>query len=190
MRRNLEDFDDRDLIAASRDEPDAFAVFYRRHVDHVLGFFLTRTGRGELALDLTAETFAAALASAHRYKPSGAPAEAWLYAIARHKLAHVRRRGQVDERVRRRLQMEPMGFEDADLEAVERRAATGHTSLMKRLEELPKDQRRAVGPHIIEERDYDDIASEMRCSSSVVRKRVSRALQALRLNDEGGVLDG
>jgi RNA polymerase sigma-70 factor (ECF subfamily) len=50
----------------------SFALFYRRHVDAMLGFFSRRTRDAELAADLTAETFAAALAGRAQYKPSSA----------------------------------------------------------------------------------------------------------------------
>jgi DNA-directed RNA polymerase specialized sigma24 family protein len=40
---------------------DAFGQFYDRHVASVLAYFRRRTGDGELAMDLTAETFARAL---------------------------------------------------------------------------------------------------------------------------------
>ena len=49
---------DEELLAG---DPEAFAAFYRRHVAPLLGYFLRRTGNAELAADLTAETFAAAL---------------------------------------------------------------------------------------------------------------------------------
>jgi DNA-directed RNA polymerase specialized sigma24 family protein len=45
---------------------------------------------------------------------------------------------------------------------------------------LPADQRVAVEARIVDDRSYADIASEMRCSESVVRKRVSRGLATLR----------
>jgi DNA-directed RNA polymerase specialized sigma24 family protein len=40
---------------------DAFGQFYDRHVASVLAYFRRRTGDAELAMDLTAETFARAL---------------------------------------------------------------------------------------------------------------------------------
>ena len=52
------------LPAAPRAEPEAFAVFYRRHVEALLAYFARRTRDAELAADLTAETFAAALGGA------------------------------------------------------------------------------------------------------------------------------
>lgn len=180
--------EDAELLLLARKEPDAFAAFYRRHVDRVLAFFMRRTRRADLALDLTAETFAAALASAPRYR-AHAPAEAWLYGIARHKLAHSARRGKVEERMRQRLQMEPLGVDDAALELVERRAEAGASGLLERLRELPADQRRAVEAHVFDERDYTDIAEELACSSSVIRQRVSRALRSLRVQIEQGAND-
>ncbi|MEJ7788211.1 MAG: RNA polymerase sigma factor [Solirubrobacteraceae bacterium] len=181
--------EDRTLIALSRKEPEAFAAFYRRHVDNVLGYFMSRTHRADLSLDLAAETFAAALSSAHRYRPGSAPAEAWLYGIARNKLAHAVRRGSVDQRLRQRLRLEPLAVDDAGLEMVERRAAAGQSALMERLAALPTDQRAALEAHVLEERDYSEIAAELDCSTSVIRQRVSRALSKLRPHAEQGAPD-
>ena len=55
---------DEALLMATAADPRAFAVLYRRHLRHVLAYLLHRTGRPDLAADLAAETFAAALASA------------------------------------------------------------------------------------------------------------------------------
>lgn len=180
--------EDAELLSLARKEPEAFAAFYRRHVDRVLAFLMHRTQRADVALDLTAETFAAALASAPRYR-ADAPAEAWLYSIARHKLAHSMRRGKVEERTRQRLKMEPLGVDDAALELVERRAEAGSSELLEHLRKLPADQRRAVEAHVLDERDYTEIAEELACSSSVVRQRVSRALRSLRVQIEQGATD-
>ena len=48
------------------------------------------------------------------------------------------------------------------------------------LSELPAEQADAVRERVVEERSYEQIAAEMRCSPSVVRKRVSRGLAAMR----------
>ena len=48
---------DDELLASL--EPGSFAVFYRRHVEDLVAFFMRRTRNAELAADLTAETFAA-----------------------------------------------------------------------------------------------------------------------------------
>jgi RNA polymerase sigma-70 factor (ECF subfamily) len=48
------------------------------------------------------------------------------------------------------------------------------------LARLPEDQRQAVRARVLEERSYEEIASELETSSLVVRKRVSRGLARLR----------
>jgi len=50
---------------------------------------------------------------------------------------------------------------------------------------LPEDQLGALRARIVDERDYSEIAKDLRCSEAVVRKRVSRALQTLRAAMEG-----
>src|SRR5919198_997435 len=105
MRHDGDSRDEPELLRAAVDDPAAFARFYRRHVEGVIAFFHRRTGDAELAADLTAETFAAALEGCHRYAPErGAPA-AWLYGIAHRQLAILHRHGRVERRARRRLGM-------------------------------------------------------------------------------------
>ena len=73
------DRDDDALLVAAADDPEAFARFYRLHVGGVIAYFRRRVGNAELAADLTAETFAAALAGRRRFAPERGPAAAWLY---------------------------------------------------------------------------------------------------------------
>ena len=104
---------DDELLASL--EPGSFAVFYRRHVEDVVASLMRRTGDGEFAADLTAETFAAALVGRARFDPGRGSASAWLFGIALHKLARVERREAVERRARRRLGMEQIELTDADL---------------------------------------------------------------------------
>ncbi len=55
-----------DALLTSGDLED-FGRFYDRHARTLLGFFQRRTGNPEVAADLTAETFAAALVARSRY---------------------------------------------------------------------------------------------------------------------------
>jgi RNA polymerase sigma-70 factor (ECF subfamily) len=171
--------DDAAILAAVDTEPEAFALFYRRHVGGLLGYFLRRTRDVELAADLCAETFAAALDGAHRFDPQRGSAVAWLYGIARRLLAHAERRGAVEDRARRRLGMAPLDLTDAALERIDALAGS-EAALAAALAELPDDQRAAVHARVVEERGYDEIALAAHTSQSVVRKRVSRGLAGMR----------
>jgi hypothetical protein len=64
---------DEALLLAASDEPEAFALFYRRHVRAPAAYFWRRSSDAEVAADLTAETFAAALDGCRRFDPERGP---------------------------------------------------------------------------------------------------------------------
>jgi RNA polymerase sigma factor (sigma-70 family) len=172
---------DQELLAqALTTEPEAFTVFYERHVDVVLAFLRRRTSSPEVAADLMAETFAAALLALHS---DTEPQElevpvAWLLGIARNKLFESYRRGKVEAAARERLGLEPLVLDDSDLALVDELSESDLVSQLADL--LPADQLQALRARVIDEREYDEIARDLECSEAVVRKRVSRALSTLR----------
>jgi RNA polymerase sigma-70 factor (ECF subfamily) len=172
---------DSELLCAR--DTRSFELFYRRHFRAVLAFFARRTREPELAADLTAETFAAALAARPRYRPEQGRADSWLYAIAFHKLADAQRRGYAEDRARHRLGMERLDLTDHDLAEIEQLGRDEWAGRL--LEQIPTDQREAIQAHVLRGRSYAEIASSMHLSESVVRKRVSRGLAGLRKQTGG-----
>jgi RNA polymerase sigma-70 factor (ECF subfamily) len=170
------DVTDEQLLSAR--DAGTFELFYLRNVDSVLGFFARRTGDPELAADLCAETFAAALSSRHRYRPEAGAAAAWLFGIGSKKLADAQRRGYAERRARRRLGMERIELSDDDFARIERLGEAREAHVL--MDRLAPDQRAAIAAHVLEERPYDQIAGELEISEAVVRKRVSRGLAAMR----------
>ena len=165
---------DEELLGS--DDAEAFGAFYRRYSRPIAGWFMRRTRDAEAAADLTAETFAAALVARRRYRPGRAPARAWLYGIAAHKLADWQRSGVAEDRARRRLGMQRVETSAEDLREIEYLGG----DVAEVVDDLPAAQREAVKAHVIEDRGYDDIAAEGGVSEAVIRKRVSRGLDALR----------
>jgi RNA polymerase sigma-70 factor (ECF subfamily) len=131
-----------------------------------------------VAADLTAETFAAALAARARYRPERAAPRTWLYGIAAHKLNDWRRRGHAEDRARRRLGIERIELTEDDVREFERLA--GDVTVMELLDELPDDQRAALHARLVDERGYAEIAGAEGVSEAAVRQRVSRGLAGLR----------
>jgi RNA polymerase sigma-70 factor (ECF subfamily) len=173
---------DRELLDEVDRNPDAFAVFYRRHLSAVLGFALARANDRELAADLTAEVFAAALESRAAFDSTRGEARPWLCGIAAHKLYDSWRRGVVEATARDRLAMNSIPLDESDLERVDE-IATAEAQLgqlAELLDQLSPDVRAAVQARVLDEDEYRDIALRLRCSEQVVRKRVSRGLQSLR----------
>lgn len=172
---------DEDLLTEARvGNADAFEAFYRRWMPAVMCYHRRATGSAELALDLTAETFAAVIASIDRFDRERGAASVWLFAIARHKLHESFRRARVEASARTQLAWAPVAVSDVDLERVEEIASQGWDTLNELIEQLPEDQRVALMKRVVEEQDYQAIAADLACSEMVVRQRVHRALRSLR----------
>jgi RNA polymerase sigma factor (sigma-70 family) len=168
------------LSAAIAGDGQAFALFYRRHLPAVVAFLLRETGDREATADLSAEVFAAVFLVARRFRDrAGGSARPWVLGIARNKLRESRRRGRVEDRARRRLAFEPEGLDDEDLARVDELAAAAQP-VLELVEQLPEGQREAIRSRFVEEREYDEIARELKCSELVARQRVSRGLARLR----------
>ena len=168
------------LLARARSDPAAFAQFYERHERLVLRYLGRQVRDPELTADLTAETFAVALAAAQSFDPHrGAAASTWLVGIARHVLLASWRRRRVESNARRFLAMQPVVLHDDQLKAISRLIAEDL------LAELGDDERQAVAGRVLDDREYGDLAGELNCSEQVVRQRVSRGLRKLRTALEG-----
>jgi RNA polymerase sigma factor (sigma-70 family) len=173
--------DDADLLA--RGDADSFAEFYGRHVRRLAGWLMRATGDAEAAADLTAETFAAALAGRKRYRPDRATPATWLYGIAAHKLNDWRRRGYAEDRARRRMRMERIELTEDDVRELE--YLGGEVKAVDLLEELPTEQRSAVRARLVDGLPYGEIAVAQGVSEAAIRQRVSRGLAGLRRRMRG-----
>lgn len=107
------------------------------------------TGSTETALDLTAESFAAALAASGRYRPGEAPARAWLLGIARNKLLASQRSHGRERAARRRLGMPSLEFADEALERVEELLDAAGSGYLNGMAELTADERDAIEARVI-----------------------------------------
>ncbi|MDO8185520.1 RNA polymerase sigma factor [Conexibacter sp. JD483] len=178
-----DDQSDERLLAATRRDPAAFGPVYERHAPAVLAYLRSRTRSTEQALDLTAEVFAAALQSAHRYRAGEAPVRAWLFGIANHKLIDSQRRARTADAALQRLGISELAFSEDELTSVERRlSAEADGALALRLVgDLPETQRAAVLARVVDERGYDELAERFATSEENVRARVHRGLRRVGL---------
>ena len=85
-------------------DPDAFEAFYREHVDAIERFVARRVGDRDLAADLTADVFFAAIESAESYEPRRGAPGAWLFGIAQFVVASRLRRTGRESRANARIQ--------------------------------------------------------------------------------------
>jgi RNA polymerase sigma factor (sigma-70 family) len=172
---------DDELLAAAGEDVEAFGVFYRRHAQALLAYLAYRTRDAEEAVDLMAETFAAAFEARGRYRPGPVPARGWLFGIANHKVADARRRTWRERRALGRLGLERVVVGDEQLEQVEELidAQRAGPRLALFVEGLPARQREAVLARVVDERGYAEVADAAGTSRVGARKLVSRGLARL-----------
>jgi len=163
-------------------DAEEFAALYEREADMVLVFVARRTLDGEVALDLTAETFAQAFRGRRSFRgTTDAEQRAWLLTIARRQIGRYFRRGVVERRALQQLGATvPVAHED-DLREIEQAAelAELRDTLSTQLERLSGDQREALRLRVVEERPYPEVAEALGVSEQTARARVSRGLRAL-----------
>ena len=163
-------------------DADAFAALYDREARTVLVFIARRTLDPELALDLTAETFAQAFRGRRSFRGSTEMEErAWLFTIARRQISRYHRRGKVERRALEALGAQlPEAHED-DLREIEEAAGLDalRSTLGDELARLNAGQRAALQLRVVEERSYPEVADALGVSEQTARARVSRGLRAL-----------
>lgn len=170
------------LLRRAADDPAAFDELYDQLAARVLVFFTRRVLDGQLALDLTGETFATVFQRRRNFRGTTTEEqEAWIFAIARSQLSHYWRRGRVERAALERLRVEVPVMGDAELERVDELAGTEQlrARVAQELSRLPDDQRQAVQAHVVEERPYSELSDEWGVSEQAIRARVSRGLRRL-----------
>lgn len=163
-------------------DADEFAEFYKREGEDVLIFLTRRTWDGEIALELTAETFATVLRSWSRVGALQREQQrAWMFTVARRLLSRYVRRARVERRAVERLGMQVPSVDHDDLLLIERRAGLPELreTLARELGRLSGAQREALRLRVVEEHSYEQVAAELGVSEQTARARVSRGLRAL-----------
>ena len=165
----------------ARADAECFARFYDRHHVGVHRFFALHTGSRHLAEELSAETFAEALASLGRFDPALGTATGWLYSIAHHQWHRFLRRGEVDQRHRHRLRIATPAAAPADLERVidVADARSLRPRLASALAGLSEPVRSAVLLRVGAELPYAEVAALLGCTEGTARMRVKRGLHQL-----------
>lgn len=169
---------DAELLASA--DPEAFGIFYDRHIGVVLRYFFHRTACTHTAADLAAETFFEALRHRDRYDETRGQPRAWLFGIARNRFRRFARKGATDAAMLRRLAI-PAVWDEQDLRRVEDLvdSAELRAEVAASLALLTPTLRAAVELRVLEGLPYAEVAEQLGCTEGAARVRVSRALGML-----------
>jgi RNA polymerase sigma factor (sigma-70 family) len=171
--------DDAAVIRRSRDEPEHFAVLFRRYAPQVQRYVRRRIGV-DAADDVVAETFLAAFGQRDRYDLERENARPWLYGIATHLIGRYRRseiqQYRVLARTGRDLVTEP--FTDRVEAAVS--AEGNRRQLAAALARLPAAYRDTLLLVVWGDLSYAEAAAALGVPTGTVRSRMNRARKRLR----------
>jgi RNA polymerase sigma-70 factor (ECF subfamily) len=168
--------DDRLIGAIAAGDRTALELLYRRHAPWLAGRLAARTSSRELAEEALQDTFLAAWRSARTYHGSG-EVPAWLWGIARRRLASLARRqppGSLALEVAAERADPAIGPEEAALgrDASARiRAAVAH---------LPDEQRGAIYAVVYQGQTITQAAQATGVAEGTIKSRLHRARLHLR----------
>jgi RNA polymerase sigma-70 factor (ECF subfamily) len=164
------------LLLEARTDPSAFRALYERHAEPVHRYHLRRTRDEEAAFDLTAETFAQAWLVRARFRDEAdGAAGPWLFGIARNVLLMSVRRRELERRARERL-----GLMEQRASIAAEPDETWLEGLDEALDSLPASQREAIRLRVLDDLDYERVASALDTTPQAARVRVHRALTTVR----------
>ena len=172
-----------ELVRDAVRSPDAFAKLYRHYLPQIHAFCYRRTGRRDLADDLTAATFERALRNLPKFKPRGGGFGAWLFRIAANQVTdHYRResRPQSDrgQKAMSLLTTESPSTEDEGIDTLV--ATDDRDRLRIAIGKLSERHQEAISLRYLAGMDNDDAAQAMSLTRPHMAVVLHRALKALR----------
>ena len=172
----------RSLFVRARQDPTTFGDVYVAYRTSVLAYFVRRVLDPELALDLMAETFAEVFSTLERFRgTSEREGQAFLWAVARSRLAAWHRKGEVERRHLERIGVPVPSLGPQEYERIEQLADLERFAPMldRALRELTPQQRHLVEERIEKGRSYDELAVELDTTAPALRNMLARALRRL-----------
>lgn len=170
----LSDAPDAETLAKSVEEPDRFAVFYRRHVGTILRYLRGRLSP-DVAEDAAHEVFLRAFRQRESYEARFPTARPWLYGIAANVIADHHRN---EVRRLRALERESQITTTAPRPQID--APELSPELAAALRRLSLGDREALLLTVWGELSYEETATALDIAVGTVRSRIARARAFLR----------
>lgn len=174
-----EHYKDEDALIrrARQGDESALSVLYEQHVTAIYRFMFYRTGDEMVAEDLTSQVFVNVLNGIHRYEIRGLPFRAWLFRIARARLADYYRKAERQEEghaslVELREAVRPVGDNPDDRFRYE--------SLRQALEYLTPAELDAVLLRFVGDLTNREVGTIVNSNANAVKSKIRRALKKMR----------
>jgi RNA polymerase sigma-70 factor (ECF subfamily) len=167
-------------IASIAHDPAAFERFYREHVEALERFIARRVSTPELAADLTADVFLAAIDAAAAYQAGRGSERAWLFGIARHRIIDTFRNAAREARLCATVSGREL-LDGDDLARVHERLDAQATArdLYQRMAAIPEGERAVLELVALDELSLTEAAAALGVNPVAARVRLHRARRRL-----------
>ena len=172
----VEDVCDEHLAVASQTDAHHFTAIYERFADRLYRYALERTRSPQAADDVVSETMLAAIESIARFNPDRGSLAAWLFTIARRRLADRQRARNRMFRLLNRFKIEG----STSAEQSSDRAVESAIDVRAALSRLSASDREVLLLRYSADLPTIQIAEVLEISHGATRVRLSRALDRLR----------
>jgi RNA polymerase sigma-70 factor (ECF subfamily) len=175
--KHSEEHEEALIRRARQGDETALSALYERHVTAVYRFMFYRTGDEMVAEDLTSQVFVNVLNGIHRYEIRGLPFRAWLFRIARARLADYYRKAERQEEGQSALidvreVVRPTGDDPDDQFRYE--------TLRQALEYLTPAEMEAVLLRFVGDLTNREVATIINSNANAVKSKIRRALTKMR----------
>lgn len=169
---------DSELVAAAKEDKEAFGEIYERHLDKIYNYIYYRTGNQQDAEDLSAKVFYRALNHIGNYQDKGVPFQAWLYRIAHNLVANFHR----DKGRRKIISLDDYIARTLRSEAPDQQAEANDQQemLMSAIRRLPAERQQLLVLKFIEQKSNAEIGEIMDRTEGAIKSLYHRTLLALR----------
>ena len=168
------------MLAYQAGDPLAFEEIYRRTVGRSRAWLRSRSSSTERAEDLIQKAYLKLHRARHQYR-SGEIFEAWFFTILRNVwVDELRKDGRTPDRSHTVSIEEAPESALAVVDQLQERREEESRGVSDVMENLPEHHREALEMRYQEDTDFDGLARHWKISEAAARKRVSRAVQALK----------
>jgi RNA polymerase sigma-70 factor (ECF subfamily) len=161
------------LAEQAKTDPQAFGRLYDEYMPEVYGYIMRRVMNKETAEDLTSQAFEKALKSIRGLRP-GVPFNAWLFKIAGNiVIDHFRTTGR-----QQTYSLTEAGYVVNGNSAKAVQQVDNKLAVMSLLNKLPDSHREVITKHFLDGMSMDELAQDMKTSTSTAYMKVYRATKA------------
>ena len=163
-------------VQAAQSNPAHFRPLYDRYFEQIFRFVFKRTGKEEVAADVSSQVFLKALQQLHKYQFKGVPFSAWLYRIASNEVAQHYRNTQKS----RVVSVEDYNISDVIDEMSEGDNEQARQLMLDSLQDLKEGDLALIEMRFFEQRPFKEIADILEITESNAKVKTYRILEKIK----------